>query len=226
MSEYLCIIQARTSSSRLPAKVMLDLGGKTLIERVIESVSVSEKVTKVIVATSVERSDDIIEEKLLTLKREVYRGSLKNVLERFYKAAELHNAKHIIRVTADNPLTDGKLIDELIHAYEKSASDYAMINGLPKGVASEIFSFESLKKAYENAVDTFEQEHVTPYIKKHGKTLELEAKQEYKRPDESVTVDTLDDYIKMKKFYLYCNKTETTPSIDNYLQYKKTADTR
>ena len=86
--KYLCIIQARVNSSRLPAKVMLDLDGKTLLERVYQSVQTSTKIDKIIVATSNENTDDIIELKLSTLGVTVYRGSLNNVLERFYDAAK------------------------------------------------------------------------------------------------------------------------------------------
>ena len=124
MVKYLCIIQARVNSSRLPAKVMLDLDGKTLLERVYQSVQTSTKIDKIIVATSNENTDDIIELKLSTLGVTVYRGRLNKVLERFYDAAKKYKAVNIIRVTADNPLMDGNIIDELITIYEKNKCNY------------------------------------------------------------------------------------------------------
>ena len=165
MVEYLCIIQARLNSSRLPSKVMLDLGGKTLLERIYETVSKSKKIDKIIVATSNEETDDIIELKLSTLKIELFRGSLNNVLERFYFASKKYYAKNIIRVTADNPLMDGNLIDELIKIYENNNCRYSMFSNAIYGLSSEVFSFEALENAYKFARNDFDKEHVTPYIK-------------------------------------------------------------
>lgn len=217
MVEYLCIIQARLNSSRLPSKVMLDLGGKTLLERIYETVSKSKKIDKIIVATSNEETDDIIELKLSTLKIELFRGSLNNVLERFYFASKKYYAKNIIRVTADNPLMDGNLIDELIKIYENNNCRYSMFSNAIYGLSSEVFSFEALENAYKFARNDFDKEHVTPYIKDCEKTCIVNVAEKYRKPDMRATIDTLDDYIRMQKFYLYCNANNLETNIDNFI---------
>ncbi len=219
MSRYLGIIQARLSSSRLPAKVMLDLAGKTQLERVYESASHSKKMDKITVATSTESSDDLIALKLADLDIPCFRGDLNNVLERFYLAAVHYKAEHIVRITADNPLTDGALIDTLICEYEANGADYAILKDAPYGLSAEVFSFSFLEKAYNSATSEHEKEHVTPYIRQHGKVLESPAPAPYNRPELCVTVDTLDDYIKMQRFYLHCSKNTLNPSITTFLEY-------
>lgn len=219
MMTYLGIIQARLSSTRLPAKVMLDLAGKTQLERVHESVSHSSKIDKIIVATSSEVLDNIISLKLEELGIPCFRGDLNNVLARFYLAAKHFKTKNIVRITADNPLTDGTLIDTLIDAYETSDADYAVVKNAPYGLSAEVFSFKLLEQAYHNASTEYEKEHVTPYIRQHGKLLELPAPVTYNYPDTSVTVDTLEDYVKMQDFYLFCEKNGYVASIKTFMQY-------
>lgn len=221
MVEYLTIIQARITSNRLPAKVMLDLGGKTLLERVIESAAVSHKSTKVIVATSNDSTDDIIEEKMTALGIDVYRGSLSNVLKRFYEASCKYEANNIIRLTADNPF-NGCLIDHLIEIFEQDNDiDYAMFSNGIYGLSPEIMSYKALKKAYENATDLSDQEHITPYIKREFKTNLSDIGEAYKFPNIRATIDVLDDYVLMQKFFLSCNKNGKKPTILGYIDYYK-----
>lgn len=216
--EYLCIIQARTNSSRLPAKIMLDLAGKTLLERVYETVSKSKKINQVIIATSDEESDDIVEMKLKSLGIEYFRGSLNNVLKRFFDAAHKYQPKNIIRITADNPLMDHQIIDDLILHYEKSDVDYSMFSNGIYGLSAEVFSYNAIKLAYENARNDYDREHVTPYIRDNCKTNIVDIEEKYKKPKLSATVDTLNDYIKMQKFYLFCKENDMEPNIDNFIK--------
>lgn len=217
--DYLCIIQARTNSSRLPAKIMLDLAGKTLLERVYDTVSSSDKINQIIIATSREKSDDIVVKKLKQLNISFFRGELNNVLKRFYDATQQYPAKNIIRITADNPLMDAKIIDALVSHYESSKSDYSMFSNAIYGLSAEVFSYDALKKAYLNADDDYSKEHVTPYIKNNSKTGIIDISKKYKQPQLSVTVDTLDDYMKMQNFYLYCHEKALVANIDNFLEW-------
>ncbi len=164
--EFLCIIQARLNSSRLPAKIMLDLAGKTLLERVYETVSRSGRISKIVVAISNEETDNIVEMKLKSLGIDFFRGDLNNVLKRFYDVSQKYKAKNIIRVAADNPLMDSTVIDNLILQFERNDADYCMFSNGIYGLSAEVFSFKSLVLAYEKVVDDFDKEHVTPYIKK------------------------------------------------------------
>jgi len=216
---YLCIIQARLNSSRLPAKIMLDLAGKTLIERVFNTVSKSKAIDKVIVAISDEKSDDIVAMKLEQLKIDYFRGDLDNVLKRFYDTEQKYRAKNIVRITADNPLMDAKIIDSLIQEYEKNkTTDYSMYSNAIHGLSAEVFCSKALHIAYHNTNLSFDIEHVTPYIKNTCKIHIVDIDKKYRRPDLSVTIDTLSDYIKMQKFYLYCKKLSLEVNIDTFME--------
>jgi len=217
---YLCIIQARLNSSRLPSKVMLDLGGETLLERCFKSVLKSQKIDKIVVATSNKTQDDIIEDKLKLLNIECYRGDLENVLERFYFTALKYKAKNIIRVTADNPLMDGYIIDKLIDIYKsKKDINYSRFSNAVIGLSTEVFTFQALEKAYNSTTDKYDIEHVTPYIKKNDTTYIKDIEKNYRYPNLSATIDTLDDYIKMQKFYLYCQRNNISANIENFIKY-------
>lgn len=217
MVDYLCIIQARLNSTRLPAKIMLDLAGKTLLERVYETVSKSKKINKIIIATSDEKTDDIVEKKLQTLNIEYYRGSLNNVLERFFMAAKKYRAKNIIRITADNPLMDAKVIDNLILHYESNNSQYSVFKKAIYGLTAEVFSYQALSIANENARNDYDKEHVTPYIKDNCIASNIDIEKKYRKSNLSITIDTIEDYIKMQNLYLYFEKNKIEPSVDNYL---------
>ena len=217
--KYLCIIQARINSSRLPSKVMLDVAGKTLLERVYNTVSKSKKINKIIVATSNYQQDNIIDLKLKKLGIDCFRGDLNNVLKRFYDAAEIFSPENIVRVTADNPMMDFKVIDDLIAHYEKSNCDYSTFLGGVYGLSAEVFSRHALRIAYENSRNDYEKEHVTPYMKSNCMVSNVEIDPEYRHPNIRASIDTLEDYIKMQDFYLVCQEESIDSNIVNYISY-------
>jgi spore coat polysaccharide biosynthesis protein SpsF len=214
---YLCIIQARINSSRLPGKVMLDLAGKTLLERVYDSVVQSKKIDKVIVATSNQYQDDIIEKKLKSLKIKCFRGDLNNVLKRFFNTAESIEAENIVRITADNPMMDHRVIDNLIYHYESEECDYSSFSKAVYGLSAEVFSVNVLNMAYKESENEYDQEHVTPYIKRNCKVNIVDIEKKYQKPDFRATIDSLEDYIKLQNFYLYCEKNSVVADIDTFL---------
>jgi spore coat polysaccharide biosynthesis protein SpsF (cytidylyltransferase family) len=164
MNKVIAIIQARLSSSRLPNKVLLEI--------IIDRISKSKYIEKIIVATSISQSDDRLCDYVKNnLSCELVRGSLNNVLERFYVASEKFPSEYIVRITADDPLKDFEIIDKCI---EKIISDKSIdycSNTIkptyPEGLDVEVFKTEALKKAYTEAKLDSEKEHVTPYIWKN-----------------------------------------------------------
>jgi spore coat polysaccharide biosynthesis protein SpsF len=164
----LCIIQARMGSTRLPGKVMEKIDHeRTILDYVISQVKFSNKVEEVIVATTNLIEDDIICQHLDLQKNKFFRGSSEDVLDRFYQCAKKESAKNIVRITADNPLIDPNIIDTVINENENNKCDCTTntINRtFPYGTEVEIFSFESLEKAWKNAKKPSEREHVTPFI--------------------------------------------------------------
>jgi len=198
---------------------MLDLDSKTLIERVYETILSSKKISKIVVATSVDESDDILAEKLNSMNIEAFRGSLNNVLERFYMCAKSYKAQHIIRANADSPFLDSSLIDRLIDIYEQNICDYAAFSNTVYGLTTEIFSYQVLQEAFINTDDLYDIEHVTPYIKKHTKVYRPKIEHKYQRPEIRAVVDTLEDYINMQKFFFFCKYNQLEPNIDNYIVF-------
>ena len=164
------IIQARMTSTRLPGKVLKEVLGRPLLGYLIERVWCCKRIKDVILATTLNTQDDPIAKLGNEKGINVFRGSEKNVLERFYKAAKTFNSKHIMRITADCPLVDPDILEMLIEYYFSKTFDYVS-NGvdptLPDGLDAEIFTFEALDYASKRAVLPSELEHVTPYIRNH-----------------------------------------------------------
>jgi spore coat polysaccharide biosynthesis protein SpsF len=219
--KYLVIIQARISSSRLPAKMMMDLSEKTLLQRVYEIVKKSKLADKIVIATSEEKSDDLIELKAKKLGFDIFRGSLNNVLERFYECAKSYKAQNIIRICGDSPVISYKHIDKLIEKLEANNCEYCGLRNSVYGMSPEVFTFESLENAYLNYRNEYDTEHVTPYIIEHSKTLIEEIEEVYQKPEIRATIDTLEDYIRMEKYFFYCEDKKINADIDTYLEYVK-----
>lgn len=167
----IAIIQGRMSSSRLPGKILMDIGGEPMLVRVVGRVRRSRYINQVIVATTNDPSDDPVEVLCNSRGVPVYRGSLYDVLDRFYQAALLFNADTVIRVTADCPLIDPVEIDHVIHEFREHKVDFAA-NRLPPpwkrtypiGMDTEVCKFEVLEQAWREARDPHQREHVMPYI--------------------------------------------------------------
>jgi spore coat polysaccharide biosynthesis protein SpsF len=162
--KIICIIQARFNSTRLPGKVLLDLGGKTVLERVVERVSGSHLIDKIVVATTI-REDDSRIAQLCSMKGIcVYRGSEDDVLDRYYQAATTGRASHVVRITADCPLIDPEIIDRVIKTHLDNKADYTsnvLKETFPDGQDVEIFTFQALDRAWKEARLPSQREHVT-----------------------------------------------------------------
>ena len=140
----IAIIQARIGSTRLPRKVLMELEGKTVLERVVERVKYSKLIKDVVVATTILKDDLEIVKLCSNIGISVYCGSEENVLDRYYQTARLFKAEHIVRITSDCPLIDPKIIDEVINLHQRKKSDYTsntIKKTYPDGQDVEIFTF-------------------------------------------------------------------------------------
>lgn len=165
------IIQARMSSTRLPGKVLKVAVGRTMLDRMVERVRRAQLVDEVVVATTTEASDEPIVELCGHLGVAVYRGSLNDVLDRFYQAAVIHKAEIIIRLTGDCPLIDPVLIDDVVKALVDQKADFAcnrlpppLTRTYPIGLDVEACTFVALERAWKEASEKHEREHVLPYL--------------------------------------------------------------
>lgn len=202
MCNIVCIIQARTRSSRLPNKVLLPLpygSNTTVLEQVVNRVNKSHLINEIVVATTINSQDDAIEKLCLSKHISCFRGSQDNVLERYYQAALEKNATIVVRVTSDCPCIDYEIIDSIIEKHLTEKNDYTS-NTLERsflhGLDCEVFNFSVLEKAEKNATEKFEREHVTSYIYRTNKE-QMKIGQLLATADNSnirITLDTKEDY--------------------------------
>jgi spore coat polysaccharide biosynthesis protein SpsF len=170
------IIQARMNSSRLPGKVMVDICGKPSLERMLERVRRARRIDKIVVATTVNVSDDSIVDLCNKLEVDSFRGDESDVLGRIFRAAESENAKIVVRLTADCPMIDPDVIDQVVSRFSDLHYDYVSNTTertYPDGLDVEAISIGALREANKQANDPFLREHVTTYIS--GKRPDLGA---------------------------------------------------
>ena len=167
----IAIIQARMSSTRLPGKVLLDLGGRTVLDRMLERVKLAKTVTETVVATTTDPSDDAIVSLCENLGTPVFRGSLPDVLDRYYQCAMKYQADYVVRLTGDCPLIDPQLIDQVVDCLLYPPVDFSC-NRLPPplgrtfpiGLDVEACTFQALETSWKNATEKHDREHVMPYL--------------------------------------------------------------
>lgn len=194
----LAILQARMSSTRLPGKVLLPMLGEPAMARQLGRIKRACRLDNIIVATSVEPEDDRILAVSRDLGIECFRGSLHDVLDRYYQAALARGPDHVVRLTADCPLTDWRLIDEVVDLHLSGGYDYTS-NGVertyPIGLDAEIMTFAALEAAWRRSSEPDDREHVTRYLYHHPDQFRLGHLKQ--RQDLSVlrwTLDTQQDY--------------------------------
>ena len=172
------IIQARMSSTRLPGKVLMPIMGKPLLEYQIERVKQSKQLSDLVVATSEQAADEPIVKFCHDRNIKVFRGHLTDVLSRYYQCWKclFDNADHIVRLTADCPLIDPTIMDEVISFALNAGYDYAsntLHPTFPDGLDVEVFTAKALETAFLAAKLKSEREHVTPYLYNHTELFEL-----------------------------------------------------
>ena len=163
-------------SNRLPGKVLADLKGKPMIGHVVDRVRRARSVDAIVVATSTQTSDGAIVDFCEFRKIRVFRGSEHDVLDRYYQCAEGIQTDVVVRITADCPLIDPRVIDKVAETFLGGTCDYAsntVERTYPDGLDVEIFSIEVLREAWKAARMASEREHVTPYIWKNPHLFDL-----------------------------------------------------
>ena len=170
------IIQARMGSARLPGKVLMDLGGKTVLARVVDRLRQASRVDEIVVATTSSGADDGIVRECHHLDVEYFRGSENDVLNRYYRAARAGAAGVVVRITSDCPVIDPQLVDATIGFFQQQRADYAsnvFPRTYPRGLDTEVFTTEVLEQASHDAHEPYQREHVTPYFYQHPELFRL-----------------------------------------------------
>ena len=169
--KVLAITQARYGSTRLPAKILKEVNGQTLLEIHLKRILQAKTINKLKIATTDEEGSKYIVEVADKVGVEYFKGSVDDVLSRFYGTAESEKPDYVIRLTSDCPLIDPNVIDAVVtFAIEHSEYDYIHTDAksFPDGLDTEVMKFSAIEKAYNEANLKSEREHVTPYIWKNG----------------------------------------------------------
>ena len=215
------IIQARIGSSRFPKKILSSINDKPLLCHIIDFLKHAKLINKIVVATSCLPEDDVIEEIAKQMKIDYYRGSSEDVLKRYYDCAKYYKADVVVRITADNPLIDPTIVDQVIESCIKTKCDFAstMISPtFPLGYLVEAMPFSVLETLHRTQKDKQSREHIVFHIRKNPElynVVRISAPQNMVRPYWRLTVDYKEDLELINKIFsaLY-NK-------DSYISYKE-----
>lgn len=172
----IAILQARASSRRLPGKVLKPILGKPMLARQIERLGRCRRIDKLVLATSREPSDEPVADVGRMMGVDCYRGSLDDVLDRFYQAARPHGPSHVVRLTGDCPLADWEVVDACVAFGVDGGYDWAS-NALkptwPDGLDVECMTFAALETAWKEAKEPLYREHVTPFLHRQPERFKL-----------------------------------------------------
>jgi spore coat polysaccharide biosynthesis protein SpsF (cytidylyltransferase family) len=225
--KILAITQARYGSTRFPGKILKEIMGQSLLELHLNRIKKSRLISKLMVATTNEPDASKIEDVCKKINIDVYKGSLEDVLERFYYTAKPENPDWLVRLTSDCPLIDPVVIDEVIQYALDNNCDYAS-NTLkptyPDGLDVEVFKFSALEKAFKEAVLKSDREHVTPFIWRNssakGGNIFLSVSYENKIDFSSIrlTVDKLEDFVVIENLITVLGVNESWEAYVDYLQ--------
>jgi len=232
--KIIAVTQARYGSTRLPAKVLKTIGNQTLLDIHLDRILQAHLIDKLMVATT----DEEGAEKIVNIARnyhvDTYKGSVNDVLDRFYNSVKDYNPDYVVRLTSDCPLIDPKVIDSVIKICISSDYDYVsntMLPTYPDGVDVEVLKFCALEKAFHEATLKSDREHVTPYIWRNSsfkeghlfKSFNVSNNIDYS--NYRITIDTIEDFevIKYliealgsnKSWNEYINYLDNNPSVRN-----------
>jgi len=195
-------IEARMNSSRLPGKVLTNIYGRETLYRIVERLKASRSVDDIVVATTIDISDDILEDWCNKNNVACYRGSEEDVLQRVVKAHEMMGTDLIVEITGDDPLTDPEVVDLGVETFLAHDVDLVTNCGAykswPMGVHVQVFSLETLKKVEETVKDRAVREHVSLYFYENPdiyKIINLIAPRRWQKPDYRLQLDYEEDLI-------------------------------
>lgn len=216
----IAVIQARMGSTRLPGKIIAKIGDKPQLEILVNRLKKSKHIDDIVVATTKNQDDDIVERLSNEMGINCYRGSEEDVLERYVESSKIFDADVVIRITGDNPLTDIGLVDKLIESHIENNADYTYCSDTPLGVSAEIIDSNVLKEISLKAEFDSEREHVTPYIRSHPEQYKIfELKSNLQNQNLRLTVDTKEDLKLIRAIYQELGDLEnlSTNEIINFL---------
>ena len=166
----IAILQARTEASRFPNKVLRKIRGETLLELYINRIQKCSMIDRIVIATTTKSADNVIKGIALRLRIDCFRGSENDLLDRYYQCAKKYRGDVVVRVTADDPFVDYRVIDRAVQIFKDNEVDFVTNHfepTYPEGLDVEVYSFCALEKSWKEAKLLSEREHVFPYIQNH-----------------------------------------------------------
>lgn len=218
-------IEARMTSSRLPGKILMESCGKPLLQHMIERIKRSQLIDDVVVATTVNRTDDPVVELCKKIGCSYFRGSEDDVLLRVLEAAKSVSADIIVETTGDCPCIDWRHIDYLVDFYVKHDYNFVANNTVqtfPDGFDIRIFSVEDLERVNKISNDTADHEHVSIYFPRHPEifaSYNWEAESVERRPELEVTLDEQGDYLLIDSIFTALYKDHVDFSCKDVISY-------
>lgn len=213
-------IQARMSSRRLCGKVLKKIGKKAILERVITNIKLSNKIQKIVILTSKNKSDDVIVNFCKRNKITYFRGSLNNVAKRFYDCANFYDQKYFARISADSPFIDYKILDKMISIFKKYNQKFDIYTNVfpktfPKGQSIEIINANIFNFLFKKKIKKCFLEHITSFFYKNSNKFKIFNFRSNKNFSKyNLCIDTKNDYNFFKRKIKKINK-------HSYLGFKK-----
>ena len=199
------VVQARTGSKRLPSKILLKIDNKRILEHLIKRLKKIKIKNKIIIATTKNKSDKIINKIAQNYNCYSFNGPSLNVLKRYYQAAKNFKLDVIVRVCSDSPFMDPGIVEKAIRIFKTKKYDYVsniIKPTYPAGMSVEVFSFDTLKKVQNSKTNDLEKEHVTPYIYRNYKKFKIKNFSIKKNcTNFKFSIDYLEDYKAAKALY-------------------------
>ena len=207
------IIQARMGSTRLPGKVLMDLGGESVLSRVVQRLGRTKLLQQIVVATSLGPADGAIAAECARLQVPCFRGSEDDVLDRYYQAVRSVPSDAVVRITADCPLIDPEVVDLTVEMFLRTGADYAsnsIRRTYPRGLDTEVFTVAALAQNWREARQPHQREHVTPFFYEHPELFQISsisAPGDYSQY--RLTLDTVDDLELLRAVYASFDNQDT-----------------
>lgn len=226
--KYDIILQARCLSSRLPGKMFLELGEKTVLENLIHNLKKKKIFNRIILAVPFDKFSVLFENIAKSNKINFFSSKQvkeNDLLSRFYYSAKKFRSKNIIRITPDCPFINIEMVKKMLKIYENKKLLYLTNNKpkrhVPHGFDCEIFNFSLLEKAYKNAKKKYDREHVTPYIYDNYFTKKVNFFEVYKKDYSKIriTLDSFEDYFFLKKNYFKLRTISLSKNPEKLLKF-------
>lgn len=203
--KIIATIEARMTSSRLPGKVLLPAADKPMLEHLVNRLRAVSSIDGIVLATTVNSSDDVLDEFSRRVGIDCFRGSEEDVMARVVGAAESCDADVVVEITGDCPIIDPQIVEQTIRMFKAHRADYvsnAHVRSYPDGMDTQVFRLATLQRSAAMTDDALDHEHVTLHIRNHPEIfshVHLVAPPEIHWPELGLTLDEISDYELLKK---------------------------